>query len=121
MEACIVIYDGVCNLCNYSVSFIKKRDKRNRFAFLSNQSVSGKSLMEKFDIKDIVQESFILLEGRNVYQKSTAALRVCRKLSGLWPLLYVFIILPRPLRDWAYDIVSRNRYRWFGKTESCAL
>lgn len=113
----IVLFDGVCNLCNGAVQFIIARDKHQDFRFASLQSTFGQQYQEQVGEVD----SILLVEEGQVYQKSTAALRIARKLNGLWPMLFVFIIIPPFLRDFIYDIIARNRYRWFGKKESCWL
>lgn len=113
----IVLFDGVCNLCNGAVQFIIARDKHQGFRFASLQSTFGQQYQEQVGEVD----SILLVEEGQVYQKSTAALRIARKLNGLWPMLFVFIIIPPFLRDFIYDIIARNRYRWFGKKESCWL
>ena len=113
----IVLFDGVCNLCNGAVQFIIARDKRQGFRFASLQSAFGQQYQEQVGEVD----SILLVEEGRVYQKSTAALRIARRLKGLWPMLYIFIIIPPFLRDFIYDIIARNRYRWFGKKESCWL
>ncbi len=107
----IVLYDGHCNLCNHSVSFIRKRDKRYRFVFVSSLSEQGMSLMKEFGIQHIGYESIVLIEDGVAFQKSTAVLRICRNLPLFWPVLSVFLIIPRPIRDWFYNIVARNRYK----------
>lgn len=113
----IVLFDGVCNLCNGAVQFIIARDKHQGFRFASLQSAFGQQYQEQVGEVD----SILLVEEGRVYQKSTAALRIARRLKGLWPMLYIFIIIPPFLRDFIYDIIARNRYRWFGKKESCWL
>lgn len=113
----IVLFDGVCNLCNGAVQFIIARDKHQGFRFASLQSAFGQQYQQQVGEVD----SILLVEEGQVYQKSTAALRIARKLNGLWPILFVFIIIPPFLRDFIYDIIARNRYRWFGKKESCWL
>lgn len=117
----IILFDGVCNLCVGSVQFVLKRDTRNHFLFASMQSRSGQEILRRFDLSADVVDSFVLIENGRVYHRSTAALRVARKLRGLWPLLYVFIIVPRTVRDTIYNWIARNRYRWFGKKDECWL
>ena len=117
----IILFDGVCNLCHRSVQFVLPRDKKKVFRFASLQSSVGQSLLKKYGLADGQTDSFVLVEKDRAYTRSSAALRVVNKLKGLWPLLTVFWIIPRPLRDWVYDYVARHRYRWFGKEESCWL
>lgn len=120
MEHPIVLFDGVCNLCNSSVQFIIKNDKKARFRFAPLQSTTGTKLMQSFQIPQKF-DSFILIEDNKVYQKSTAALRVAKKLDGAWPLLYGFIIVPAFIRNAVYDFVGRNRYKWFGERNECMM
>lgn len=115
----IVFFDGLCNLCNGAVQFMIERDEKNMFHFASLQSDFAKESLKPFNIDAEKKDSFILLENGKLYQRSTAALRVARKLNKLWPLLYGFIIVPRFVRDGVYNYVGKNRYKWFGKKESC--
>lgn len=117
----VVLFDGVCNLCNGSVQFILKRDPQGRFRFASLQSEAGRSLMAKHRLDPDVLSSVVLLEDGRVWQESSAALRIARHLPGGWKLLRVFAVIPRPIRDAVYRWIARNRYRWFGKTETCWL
>ena len=116
----IILFDGVCNLCNASVIFTIKRDSKSSFMFASLQSAAGKQLAEKYGIPTSFN-SFVLLDNGAVYNESTAALRVLKKLRGAWPLLYGFIIIPAPIRNLVYKFISRNRYRFFGKQETCMV
>jgi predicted DCC family thiol-disulfide oxidoreductase YuxK len=116
----IILFDGMCNLCNHSVQFILKRDPKGYFKFASLQSESGQKILKKYNINPEVK-SFLLLENEKIYLKSSAALRVCRNLTGMWKILTVLRFIPPFLRDILYDIVAANRYKWFGKTESCML
>jgi predicted DCC family thiol-disulfide oxidoreductase YuxK len=115
----VILFDGVCNLCNSSVQFIIKHDKKSVFRFASLQSNFGKSIIQKFNLttKDI--DSVILLENDVAKIKSDAALEIVKKLGGIYSLLYIFKIVPNFIRDKVYDFVAQNRYRWFGKQESC--
>ena len=115
----VILFDGLCNLCNEAVQFTIERDKQNLFRFASLQSDYATEKIAPFNIVLQNLESFILLEDDKVYLRSTAALRVAKKLSGLWPLLYGFIIVPRFIRDAVYNYIAKNRYKWFGKQESC--
>ena len=118
----IVLFDGVCNLCSASVTFILKRDPKGLFRFAALQSEAGRNIFEKFGIPFAEPPaSIVLVEGGKAYSESTAALRIARRLSGLWPLLYAGIVIPRPIRDAAYRWVARNRYRWFGKKDACMV
>ena len=117
----VIFFDGLCNLCNGAVQFIIERDQKNTFHFASLQSEFAKAKLVNFDIDPTQLNSFILLENEAIYQRSTAALRVTKKLKGLWPLLYVFIVVPHFIRDGVYNYIAKNRYKWFGKKESCWL
>ena len=117
----IVLFDGVCNLCNGSVQFLLKRDPEGRFRFASLQSDAGRRLMAEHGLAVDSLSSVLLIEGGRVWQESSAALRIARHLPGAWKLLRVFAAVPRPLRDAVYRWIARNRYRWFGKTETCWL
>jgi predicted DCC family thiol-disulfide oxidoreductase YuxK len=112
----IVIFDGVCNLCNRAVQFILRYDPHSNFVFTALQSETGKNLRQSYHIAPSV-DSIVLIEGDHAYTNSTAALRIARRLVGLWPVLYVFIIVPKPIRDRVYQFIARNRYRWFGKKD----
>ena len=117
----IVLFDGVCNLCSSSVQFIIKNDKKKQFRFASLQSEFGQKVMEQFGLPTNELNSFILLENGKIYTKSTGALRVAKRLNGLWVLLYGFIIVPPFIRNAVYSFVANNRYKWFGKKEACWL
>ena len=117
----IILFDGVCNLCNGGVQFVLSHDKKELFLFSSLQSDYGQQALKERDLDTSSFSSFILIENGQTYYKSTAALRVSKKLSGLIKLLWVFIIVPRPIRDWVYSIIANNRYKWFGKQNECWL
>jgi predicted DCC family thiol-disulfide oxidoreductase YuxK len=116
----IIMFDGVCNLCNNIVQFVIKRDKAGYFQFASQQSPQGIAMMEKYQI-DSNTDSFILIEHDRSYMKSTAALKVSKNLDGMWKVFYLGMVIPRPIRDAMYDYIARNRYKWFGKRDSCML
>ncbi len=116
----IVLFDGVCNLCNHSVQFIIKRDVSRKFKFASLQGETGNRIITKYGLAPDLN-SFVLIENDKVYMKSTAALRVCRELKGAWKLFAILMIIPTNSRDYIYDIIAKNRYTWFGKKNSCML
>ncbi len=118
---CIILFDGVCNLCNGAINFVITRDTANVFKFAPLQEKSGSLLLESYTIDSQKIDSIVLIENNTVYVKSSAALRIAKKLSGLWPLLYIFIIIPKFVRDGVYDFIAKNRYKWFGKTDQCIL
>ncbi|SRX56174.1 thiol-disulfide oxidoreductase DCC family protein [Aequorivita sp. CIP111184] len=117
----IILFDGVCNLCNGAVTYIIQRDKKNIFKFAALQSEIGKQLVAKFKIDTKKVDSIIFIDGEKHYEKSTAALRISKDLSGAYPLLFGFMIVPKFIRNAVYDYIARNRYKWFGKKESCMI
>jgi predicted DCC family thiol-disulfide oxidoreductase YuxK len=117
----IVLFDGVCNLCNGSVQLIIRHDRQGLFRFASLQSPLGQELLARFGIDPKVVDSVILVEGDRWFKESDAALRIARGMSGAWKALSILRVIPRPLRDAAYRLIARNRYRWFGRQETCWL
>jgi len=117
----IILFDGVCNLCNGAVQFVIKRDNKNRFLFASLQSEEGKQILEDNNFPANKSDSFLLVEDGKVYERSTAALRVLKNLSGLRSLLYGFIIVPKFIRDSVYNWIAKNRYQWFGRKDECMI
>lgn len=117
----VILFDGVCNLCNSSVQFIIRHDPRARFRFAALQSGFGQQQLSLHDFSTEKLVSVVLLMHGRVYNKSRAALEIARRLSGLWPIIYVFIIVPPFIRNFIYDWISRNRYRWFGKRDECMI
>ncbi len=118
----IILFDGVCNLCNGAVQFILKRDPSEYFKFASLQSDYAEKLMAERGIERKVGNStLILIENGEWYFRSTAALRICGHLSGAWRICYLFLAIPRFIRDGLYDYISRHRNKWFGKREQCMV
>jgi len=117
----IVLFDGVCNLCNAVVKFIIRHDKKAVFSFASLQSEEGQLLLKQNDLSPDSFDSFIYVENGKIRQKSAAALYLAKRLDGLWPLLYAGIIIPRPLRDFIYKKIADNRYRLMGRSETCMI
>lgn len=117
----IVLFDGVCNLCNSGVQFIIKKDKRNLFKFAPLQSAFGQELLKKYQISTASMDTFVYVNKDKAYIKSTAALKIAKELKRGWQIFYVFIIIPTFLRNFIYDLIAKNRYRWFGKKESCMV
>jgi predicted DCC family thiol-disulfide oxidoreductase YuxK len=115
----IILFDGVCNLCNGAVQFVIERDKNQRFRFASLQSKTGQEYQQKAGLSLDRIDTILLVENGKIYQKSTAALRIARHLNVLWSIMYIFIIVPVFIRDGIYDFIAKNRYRWFGKQDSC--
>jgi predicted DCC family thiol-disulfide oxidoreductase YuxK len=114
----IVIFDGLCNLCNGAVQFIIRHDKKNRFIFASLQSEVAKKLLNEIQVPSSL-DTIVLIKGHKHFEKSDAVLEIAKNLSGLWPMVYGFKIIPRILRHALYNWVAKNRYTWFGKRESC--
>ncbi|WP_273130347.1 thiol-disulfide oxidoreductase DCC family protein [Metabacillus sp. HB246100] len=117
----ILLFDGICNLCNETVKFVIRYDKNEHFKFASLQSVEGQNLLKKHRLPTKDFNSFVMVKDNKVYTKSTAALMVCKTLGGAWSLLYLFIILPKPFRDAIYTYIAKHRYKWFGKKEECMI
>lgn len=116
----IILFDGDCNFCDKSVQFIIKRDPKGFYKFASLQSEIGQKLIKQHNIPANL-DSFILVTDEKWYAKSSAALHVCKNLTGLWKTLYPLLIIPRPIRDFFYHIIANNRYKWFGKKDHCIL
>jgi predicted DCC family thiol-disulfide oxidoreductase YuxK len=117
----IVLFDGACRWCVKWVGFVARHDPLGRFKFAPLQSIPAQQLLVTLGLPTQDFETFLLVERGRIYTKSTAALRVAKQLSGLVSLLYLCILIPRPLRDALYDYVARRRYRWRGKSEICPL
>jgi predicted DCC family thiol-disulfide oxidoreductase YuxK len=117
----LILFDGVCNLCNGAVRFVIARDPSARFHFGALQSDAARRMLRERYTLPTVPDSIVLLDESGVFTRSDAALRVARELRFPWPLAYGLIVVPRPLRDWVYDIVARNRYAWFGKRDVCMV
>lgn len=117
----LIFFDGVCNLCNHSVQFVIKRDDKDYFRFAALQNEIAAQKLSDFDFKGEDLKTIILLQDGKVYLRSTAALRIARQLSGGWPLLYGLMVIPAFIRDFVYKLIAGNRYRIWGKTESCMV
>ena len=120
-EPGILLFDGVCNLCNFFVNFIINHDHKRTIKFSSLQSDVGREALTKNHLNPDYLESLVLLKNDKTYIKSRAALEVLRSLGIPWRFFYIFIIFPRPFTDWVYNWVAKNRYRWFGKREVCRM
>ncbi len=116
-----LLFDGVCNFCNRSVQFIIARDPEARFQFAALGSDAAHRLLSQSGVNGPLPDSIVLIEGTRVFTRSSAALRIARGLRFPWPLLSVFAVVPRPVRDWLYDYFASHRYRWFGRRESCMI
>jgi predicted DCC family thiol-disulfide oxidoreductase YuxK len=121
MSESIILFDGVCNLCNSSVNFIIDRDKSKKFKFASLQSETGRHLMNSFGKDPDKIDSVVMITGGKLYSKSSAALKIASLLPFPYPLSGVFLIIPEFLRDIVYDYIAENRYKWFGKRNVCRM
>lgn len=117
----LVIFDGVCNLCARSVTFILRHEADQRLRFVPLQSVAGSRLMRELGLDPEDAKTFVLLARGGAFVRSDAAVRVCATFKWPWKALAALRVIPRPIRDWAYDLVARNRYRWFGRSEVCMV
>ena len=116
----ILLFDGICNYCNRWVNFVLRHDKKKKFRFSALQSEAGKRLLKKYDISE-KEESVVLIYNEKAHIKSTACLHICYHLGRLYSLLFCFVIFPAYIRDFYYDIIARNRYKWWGKREVCMM
>lgn len=117
----VLLFDGQCNLCNGLVRFVIARDLKGVFRFAPLQGPSAAMYLRRFKLEQEALDTVILVEGANAYRKSSAALRTLRRLRFPWPLGYAFMAVPRPVRDLAYDVVAKSRYRIWGRNETCML
>lgn len=117
----ILLFDGVCNLCNGTVQFIIKRDPKGKLKFAALQSDSGQALLKKFNLRTDHFDSFVFIKEEKYFLKSRAVLEVLKELGGVWKIFYIFLYLPRPFRDFVYDIVAKSRYKIFGKKNQCMV
>jgi predicted DCC family thiol-disulfide oxidoreductase YuxK len=119
-EHAIVLFDGVCNFCSHSVQFIIRRDRAAYFRFAPLQSGIAEGWL-RGHVNSPVPDSIVLIEGNRIYTESGAALRICRHLDGLWKAFYFLLLIPRPIRDAAYRMFAKHRYRLFGRQEACMI
>ena len=117
----IILFDGVCNFCNAGVNFIILQDKKNIFRFAALQSNAGQELADKYQLPKENFNSFILIDKGKAYNRSTAGFKVYGKLPWYWKWTQIFWIVPRFITDAVYDLIARNRYKWFGKKEECMI
>lgn len=117
----IVLFDGVCNFCNASVNFVIEHDKAGYFKFAPLQSEIGEELVAKHQIDTADTDSVIVVENDRTYTHSSAALRIAKQLDGIWSWTYAFIVVPKPIRDLAYRIFAKYRYRMFGRQDACMM
>ncbi len=121
IENPVILFDGVCNFCNYWMNFAIKRDKYNQLRFAPLQGEAAKQLLPKYHLNPTLLSSVIFIDKGKAYTQSSAALRICKYLNGGWKIFYGLIIIPKFIRDFFYNIIARNRYKWFGKKESCMV
>ncbi len=119
----LILFDGVCNLCNSSVLYVIKRDYENKFLFAPLQSNIAKSITTEYKIDTNKVDSILLYNPKKqkVYSKSTAALQVAKQLNFPTKLMAIFLVIPAFVRNWVYDYVAKNRYKWYGKKETCMI
>jgi predicted DCC family thiol-disulfide oxidoreductase YuxK len=117
--ASVIFFDGVCNLCNWIVDFLIRRDKKHVLRYAPLQSQAAKDLLDRKYVEAL--PSVVFLDNKGTYQRSEAVLRAAAKLGGIWKASKWFLIIPRPLRDAVYNWIGSNRYKWFGKRDSCRL
>lgn len=117
----LVLFDGVCNFCDATVQFIIRHEKKEELKFASLQSATARAILQKYELHEKATDSIVYIHKGRAYLKSSAALHLARRLKGLYPLLFGFIIVPPFLRNAVYDLIARNRYKWFGKKESCMI
>lgn len=115
----LILFDGSCNFCSGWVQFIIKRDPRKRFQFATLQSAVGQKILREMDLPREPPTTLIVVEGEKRYFRSTATLHIVRRLGGLGSALFIFVIVPPLLRDFLYNVVAKNRYRWFGRRDAC--
>jgi predicted DCC family thiol-disulfide oxidoreductase YuxK len=117
----IILFDGVCNFCNRTVNIILKYDQDGHFKFAPSQSIGGIGVLQKFNLNQTSTASVILIENDKVYTKTDAVIQIATHLKG-WPRLFSIIkFIPKPIRDFGYDLVAKNRYTLFGKRETCRI
>ena len=115
----IILFDGICNLCNRAVKFIRKHDPKQQYRFGSLQGKAGQDYLKRFGVKGFPLKSILLVEDDKLYTASSAVLRICKYLCGGLQAIYIFIIIPKIIRDPIYFFIANRRYKWFGKKDSC--
>lgn len=121
MNSHLIMFDGMCNFCNYWVNFIIDHDKQKYFKFNSLQSNIAQNFLKRKNLDLPKMDTIVLMMNEKVYFKSSAALQIAKKLNGFWKVVYILAIIPEPLRDLIYNFIARNRYKWFGRRESCRI
>jgi len=121
ISAPVLLFDGVCSLCNHTVDFVLRVERSNKLKFASLQSPYGQSVLKKLNLDPVNFKSFILQEGENFFTESTAVIRISKHLGGLWPIFQILLVIPKFIRDAVYGVIAKNRYKWFGKRDTCRL
>ena len=117
----LIVFDGICHLCTGFVRFVIRRDRDALFQFLPAQSPRGEALYARLGLKSGDWDSNLLVLKGRVYTELDAFIEIARRFGGLWRLMPILYVIPRPMRDWLYNRIARNRYRWFGKRAACYL
>ncbi len=117
----VILFDGVCNFCSFWVNFAIKRDRKKKLKFAPLQGEAANKLLPQHNINPSSLSSVVFIDHGKAWTQSSAAIRICKHLDGGWKLFYGLIIIPKFIRDFIYNIVARNRYKWFGKKESCMV
>ena len=117
----VILFDGICNLCNSSVNWVIDRDSSNQFKFSALQSTYGKAVVEKFHLQRDFMDTVLLVDGDKIWQRSDAALQILKSLGGIYSVAVIFFIVPAFIRNMVYNFVARNRYKWFGKQDVCRV
>ena len=117
----VILFDGICNLCNGFVQFVIKRDKKKNFLFGALQGEGARQLLSSFDFPDENLTTIVLVEDSNIYTQSDAVLKIFKRLGGFWKFFSIFIFIPRPIRDWIYRLIAKYRYSIFGKRKECMI
>ena len=117
----IVFFDGVCNFCNYWVNFAIKKDKKKKLRFAPLQGETAKNILPQYNISTTALSTVVFIDDGKIYTQSSAAFRICKHLDGGWKLFFGMMVIPKFIRDAAYNFIARNRYRWFGKKDACMI
>ena len=117
----VVLFDGECNLCNAWVNFVIDRDPTGYFKFSASQAEAARPLLEEYGLTEETGNTVFLVEDGFLHRRSDAALRIARRLTSPWPLFFALIVIPRFIRDTVYNLIAKNRYRWFGKRDKCRV
>lgn len=117
----VILYDGYCKLCSRSLQFVIRRDRKNKFSYLSLQSEQGAAFLSEMSKDKQYADSIVYHDGENFYQRSTAVLKILLRLKRGWQFFYIFMLVPRVLRDLVYDFIARKRYHWFGRRKECFI